>query len=82
MNPTNLQCPSDIAMYVTTDYRPNKALYVNVKNNNEFRLFLQRNAQTIREKNLNNFVSAMGCSCEERVFPTYKAVAAYGLNNK
>ena len=64
MNPTNFNCPSDISMFVQTDYRPNKALYVNVHNNNDFRMFLQRNADAIRAKNLQNYTRAMNCSCE------------------
>ena len=66
MNPTNYSCPSDIARFVTTDYRPNKALYVNVRNNNNFRLYLQRNAKFIRDTNLQNYVKSMNCSCEKR----------------
>ena len=64
MNPTNLSCPSDIARFVTTDYRPSKALYENVNNNYNFRLYMQRNAKNIRDKNLQNFVREMNCSCE------------------
>lgn len=64
MNPTNYQCPSDIARFVQTDYRPSKSLYVNVYNNNNFRYFLQRNAESIRRKNLQNYVDGMYCSCE------------------
>ena len=64
MNPTNLSCPSDIAQLVTTDFRPSKALYENVRNNNDFRLYLQRNAKFIRNSNLQNYVRSMNCSCE------------------
>ena len=39
MNPTNFECPSDITRFVTTDYRPSKALYENVLHNNNFRLY-------------------------------------------
>ena len=64
MNPTNFECPTDISMLITTDYRPNKALYVNVKNNNDFRMFMQKNGAAIKQKNLQNYVQAMYCACE------------------
>ncbi len=66
MNPTNLCCPSDINAFVQTDYRPNKALYENVNNNNAFRLYLQQNAEKIRANNLALYVNQMYCACEER----------------
>lgn len=66
MNPTNYSCPSDISRYVQTDYRPNKSLYVNVNNNNQFRLYMQRNADKIRQQNLKNYVDKMYCGCENR----------------
>lgn len=64
MNPTNFECPTDISMLITTDYRPSKALYVNVKNNNDFRSFMQKNGAAIQHRNLQNYVKAMYCSCE------------------
>ena len=64
MNPTNFECPTDISMLITTDYRPSKALYVNVKNNNDFRSFMQKNGSAIQQKNLQNYVQAMYCACE------------------
>lgn len=64
MNPTNFSCPSDISMLNTTDYRQSKALYTNVVNSNNFRLFLQRNAAMIRANNLQQFRNSMGCACE------------------
>lgn len=64
MNPTNFECPTDISMLITTDYRPSKALYVNVQNNNDFRSFMQQNGDAIRQKNLQNYVQAMFCACE------------------
>ena len=64
MNPTNFECPTDISMLVTTDYRPSKALYVNVKNNNDFRSYMQKNGAAIKHRNLQNYVQAMYCSCE------------------
>ena len=65
-NPTNFSCPSDIPGPVLTDFRPSKSLYVNVHNNNDFRLYMQRNARFIRNNNLQNFVRSMNCSCEQR----------------
>ena len=66
MNPTNLSCPSDISKFVITDYRPSKALYENVNHNNDYRLYMQRNARKIRNMNLQNFVKSMNCNCEPR----------------
>ena len=66
MNPTNFQCPSDISRFVTTDYRPNKVLYQNVYNNNQFRSWMQQNANNIRNRNLQDFVTAMNCRCEKQ----------------
>ena len=64
-NPTNSGCPSDIARLRTTDYRPNKALYVDVYDNNSFRKFLQRNANAIRNEQLMKFEKNMRCcACE------------------
>ena len=66
MNPTNTCCPSDITSFTITDYRPSKALYQNVKNNNQFRKFLQTNGDRVRKKNLQNFVRTMNCACENK----------------
>lgn len=64
-NNTNFQAPNDIARLNTTDYRPNKALYENVFNNNSFRLYLQRNANSIRKMQQDEFINKMGeCKCE------------------
>jgi len=64
-NNTNAYAPSDIARLNTTDYRPNKALYENVFNNNSFRLHLQRNANKIRTMQQQEFIGKMGeCACE------------------
>ena len=66
-NPTNQTCPSDITRLRTTDYRPNKALYENVQDNNNFRLYLQRNANKIREMQLAQFEGKMSCcDCESQ----------------
>jgi len=66
MNPTNSYCPSDIPSYSITDYRPSKSLYVNVRDNNEFRQFMQHNGINIMRKNLQNFAKTMNCSCEKQ----------------
>ena len=64
-NPTKPTCPSDIARLSTTDYRGSKQLYENVFNNNEFRLYLQRNANQIRQMQLDQFEEKMSCQqCE------------------
>ncbi len=67
MNPTNFSCPTDIARFITTDYRPSKALYANVRNNNDFRMYLQHNAISIMDNNLKNHVRTMNCGpCESK----------------
>jgi len=66
MNPTNFYCPSDIAYLSITDYRPNKALYANVRNNNAFRLYVQENGNQIRNQLKQQWVSSMNCKCESR----------------
>ena len=65
-NPSNFSCPSDIARFVTTDYRPNKSLYVNVRNNNQFRQYLQNNAVPIMDLSKRNYYQNMHCGCEDR----------------
>ena len=50
---------------ITTDYRPSKALYVDVYDNNSFRKFLQRNGNAIRNEQLMKFEKNMRtCACE------------------
>ena len=50
---------------ITTDYRPNKALYVDVFDNNSFRKFLQRNGNAIRNEQLMKFEKNFRtCECE------------------
>lgn len=66
MNPTNHNCQSDINMIEQTDFRPKKALYANILNNNDFREFLQKNGNTIRHKNRQEHAKSMNCSCEKR----------------
>lgn len=68
-NPTNKSFPSDISALRTTDYRPSKQLYANVKDNNSYRQYLQRNANQIREEQLLKFQQSMGsCKCEDNDF--------------
>lgn len=67
MNPTNLNAPNDIAQLSMTDFRPSKALYVNVKNNNQFRLYMQRNANAIRQKQLDAFEGKLSSRCEKQL---------------
>ena len=64
-NNTKSDAPNDIAQLDITDFRPNKALYENVFNNNSFRLYMQRNANKIREMQQQEFIQKMGtCNCE------------------
>ena len=64
-NPTNFQAPNNVAQLRTTDYRPNKALYENVVNNNEYRLYMQRNGDKIRQQQMDVFLDKMAsCGCE------------------
>ena len=66
-NNTNSFAPNDIARLNMTDYRQNKALYENVFDNNNFRLYLQRNANKIRTMQKQQFIGKMGeCSCEKQ----------------
>ena len=66
-NPTKNSCPNDIAKLNTTDYRPSKALYENVFDNNNFRLYLQRNGNKIRQMQLDGFEGKMSCcDCEQQ----------------
>ena len=67
MNPTNPKCPPKGQQngIIITDYRPSNTLYVNVSNSNDFRAYLQNNANKIRAQNLKAFEDRMGCfSCE------------------
>lgn len=67
VNPTAQYAPNDIARLDSTDYRPNKALYENVFDNNSFRLYMQRNANKIRQMQQDEFIKKMGsCSCEKQ----------------
>ena len=51
---------------ITTDYRPSKALYVDVYDNNSFRKFLQRNGNAIRNEQLMKFEKKSSQTCEIR----------------
>ena len=67
MNNTHQGAPAKGMMngIVTTDYRPNKALYVDVFDNNSFRKFLQRNGNAIRNEQLMKFEKNFRtCNCE------------------
>lgn len=76
MNPSNNKCPSDIASFSITDYRPSKSLYVNVKNNNDFRIWMQHNGYKIMRKHLQNFSHTMNCSCEPK-YPGTKSIPKF-----
>lgn len=66
-NPTKHQCSNNIAQLPMGDFRPRKALYENVKNNNEFRLYLQQNAEMLMRKNLKNVEEEVKCcACESQ----------------
>ena len=66
-NNTTKNAPNDIAQLDIGDFRPNKALYVNVQNNNDFRLYLQRNANQIRQEQQNEFIRKFGeCNNEKQ----------------
>jgi len=64
-NPSHNNCPSDISYLSTTDYRPSKTLYQNVKNANKFRLHLQRNGLALKAEQLARYENNMKCClCE------------------
>lgn len=64
-NPTKKQCSNNIAQLPMGDFRPRKVLYQNVKNNNEFRLYLQQNAEKLMHENLKGIESEVKCcACE------------------
>lgn len=64
MNPTNWGCPTDICAYDQTDWRPSKALYENVTDNNKFRHFLQNT--NVRLQNSIAYTKTFNCACEGR----------------
>lgn len=57
LNPTsNKNCPARGSDFrEITDYRPSKMLYSNIKDNNAYRLKLQRNAEKIMKKNMKKY---------------------------
>ena len=66
-NPTKNECSNNIVQLPMTDFRPRKVLYSQVKNNNQFRLFLQQNAQKLMEENLKNVEKEVKCcACEKQ----------------
>lgn len=66
-NPTKNQCSNNIAQLPMGDFRPRKVLYENVKNNNQFRLYLQQNAEKLMQQNLQNVEGEVKCcACEKQ----------------
>ena len=64
-NPSNKLYSSDISQLRFTDHRPSKVLYENVRNNNAFRLKLQREGNAIRQEQLKRFENRIAsCKCE------------------
>lgn len=61
LNPTsNKTCPPrGLDFREVTDYRPSKQVYEGIKDNNSYRLNLQRNAKKIMEENLKNYSTEM-----------------------
>jgi len=65
-NPTNSKCPNNVSNILTTDYRPRKQSYVNIADNNAYRLHLQQNAEKIMAENKAKFIQHMGCcACDK-----------------
>jgi len=64
LNPTcNKPCPArGMDFREITDYRPSKQVYENIKDNNAYRLNLQRNAKKIMEDNMKIYTTE---SCVE-----------------
>ena len=62
-NNTNASCPTDISQLSQTDWRPAKALYENIVDNNKFRMYLQRNGNKIRQMQLDQYEGKQSC-CE------------------
>lgn len=71
-NPTHDGCSSDINALHSTDYRPSKALYVDVTDSNKFRQYLQHNANKIREAQLKKFEFSHKCCICEKQFGNIK----------
>lgn len=73
-NPTKNQCSNNIAQLPMGDFRPRKVLYENVKDNNQFRLYLQQNAEKLMNDNLRKVEADVKCcACE----PQPKDIKAY-----
>lgn len=64
MDPTNHQCPSDVTPMRFTDWRPSKAVYCGIHNNNMYRQYMQRQGSLVMAQNLQNYVRQMNCRCE------------------
>ena len=67
LNPTSKnECPpKGLDFREITDYRPSKQVYENIKDNNAYRLNLQRNAKKIMEENMKIYTT-------EACLETYK----------
>lgn len=84
-NPTKNQCSGDISQLPMGDFRPRKVLYENVKNNNQFRLYLQQNAEKLMNENLKKVEGDVKCCvCEPQ--PTeikaYKCESSFKTEEK
>lgn len=64
-NPTKKECSNDIVQIKMGDFRPRKALYENVQDNNKFRLYLQQNALKLMNENLKNVEGEVKCCAVE-----------------
>jgi len=66
-NPTKKQCSNNIVQLPMGDFRPRKVLYENVKDNNQFRLYLQQNAEKLMKQNLEKVEADVKCcECEKQ----------------
>ncbi len=69
MNNTHSGCPNDISGRHFTDYRQAKSLYTDVKNNAEFRKYMQQNGEKIMTS-LKDLATKENrcCACENSKF--------------
>lgn len=78
-NPTKNQCSNNIAQLPMGDFRPRKVLYENVTNNNQFRLYLQQNAEKLMYQNLKGVeteVKCCACEAQPKEIKAYKCEAS------
>lgn len=78
-NPTKNQCSNNIVQLPMGDFRPRKVLYENVKDNNQFRLYLQQNAEKLMYQNLKNVegdVKCCACESQPKEIKGYKCEAS------